>query len=54
MNYFLGQFVEFDQVNVKIKNQKSPKLSFDKKNKILKVKALQTLIKNNKKLAYQV
>lgn len=54
INYFLGQFVGFDQVNVKIKNQKTLKFAFDKTNQILKVKAPQTLIINNKKLAYQV
>ncbi len=54
ISYFLAQFVGFDQVNVKIKNQKTLKFSFDKKNQILKVKAPQTLIIENKKLAYQV
>ena len=54
ITYFLGQFVGFDQVNVKIKNQKTLKFAFDKTNQILKVKAPQTLIINNKKLAYQV
>ena len=52
--YLLGQFVGFDQVNVKIKNQRLLKFSFDKKNKILKVKAPETIIINNKKLSYQV
>ena len=50
----MGQFVGFDQVNVKIKNQRLLKFSFDKKNKILKVKAPETIIFNNKKLSYQV
>ena len=54
ITYFLGQFVGFDQLNFIIKNQKSLKFSFDKKNQILKVKAPQTLIINNKKLAYLV
>lgn len=54
ITYFLGQFVGFDQTNVKIKNQKTLKFAFDKKNQILKVKAPQTLIIDNKKLAYQV
>lgn len=54
ITYFLAQFVGFDQSNVKIKNQKTLKFVFDKKNQILKVKAPQTLIIDNKKLAYQV
>ena len=54
IGYFLAQFIGIDQVNVKIKNQKTLKLSFDKKKQILKVKAPQTLIINNKRLAYQV
>ncbi|QOW11691.1 carboxypeptidase-like regulatory domain-containing protein [Kaistella flava (ex Peng et al. 2021)] len=54
ISYFLGQFVGIDQENVKIKNQKTLKFAFDKKNQILKVKAPQTLIIENKRLAYQI
>lgn len=54
ISYFLGQFVGIDQENVKIKNQKTLKFAFDTKNQILKVKAPQTLIIENKRLAYQI
>lgn len=54
INYFLDQFIGFNQNKVTIKNQKSLQFSFDKKNQILKVKAPQTLIINNKNLAYQI
>lgn len=54
INYFLDQFVGYDKQNVKIKNQRSLKFSFDKKNKILKVKAPKTLIIENKNLGYEI
>lgn len=54
INYFLDQFIGYDKQNVKIKNQRSLKFSFDKKNKILKVKAPKTLIIENKNLGYEI
>ncbi|MGE4512789.1 MAG: carboxypeptidase-like regulatory domain-containing protein [Chryseobacterium sp.] len=54
INYFLNQFIGYDKQNVKIKNQRSLKFSFDKKNKILKVKAPKTLIIENKNLGYEI
>lgn len=52
--YFLDQFLGTDREGVTIKNQRSLKFSYDKKNKILKVKAPQTLIIENKKLGYTI
>lgn len=54
INYFLDQFIGYDKQNVKIKNQRSLKFSFDKKNKILKVKAPKILIIENKNLGYDI
>lgn len=54
IDYFLTQFVGFDLKDVKIKNQKTLKFSYDKNNQILRVKAPETLIIENKKLAYQI
>lgn len=54
INYFLDSFIGYDKQNVKIKNQRSLKFSFDKKNKILKVKAPKTLIIENKNLGYEI
>lgn len=54
INYFLTQFVGFDSRNVKIKNQKTLKFSFDQNNQILRVKAPETLMIENKNLAYQI
>ncbi|SDI08322.1 hypothetical protein SAMN05421846_10416 [Chryseobacterium taeanense] len=54
INYFLDQFIGYDKQNIKIKNQRSLKFSFDKKNKILKVKAPKTLIIENKNLGYEI
>lgn len=52
INYFLNAFIGVDQENVKIKNQRSLKFSYDSDNKILRVKAPQTLIIENKNLGY--
>jgi len=52
IKYFLDSFIGSDQSNVKIKNQRSLKFSYDKTNKILRVKAPQTLIIENKNLGY--
>lgn len=54
INYFLDQFIGYDREDVKIKNQRTLKFSFDKKNQFLKVKAPQTLIIENKKLGYTI
>lgn len=54
INYFLNNFIGNDQQNVKIKNQKSLKFAYDKKNKTLKVKAPKTLIIENKNLGYEI
>lgn len=54
INYFLDKFIGFDRDDVKIKNQRTLKFSYDKKNKFLKVKAPQTLIIENKKLGYTI
>ena len=50
MNTFIGE----DSQNVRIKNQRSLKFAYDKSNKILKVKAPQTLIIENKNLGYEI
>ncbi|WP_297985407.1 hypothetical protein [uncultured Chryseobacterium sp.] len=54
INYFLNYFIGFDRENVRIKNQRTLKFSYDKRNKILIVKAPQTLIIENKKLGYTI
>lgn len=54
IQYFLQQFLGYDLANIKIKNQRSLKFSFDKKNQFLKVKAPQTLLIENKKLGYEI
>ena len=54
INYFLDFFIGQDKSNVRIKNQRSLKFSYDKKNKILRVKAPQTLIIENKNLGYKI
>lgn len=54
IHFFLDSFIGHDKENVKIKNQRSLKFSFDKENKILKVKAPQTLIIENKNLGYTI
>ncbi|MDQ8142776.1 carboxypeptidase-like regulatory domain-containing protein [Chryseobacterium sp. CFS15] len=54
IKYFLDSFIGSDQSNVKIKNQRSLKFSYDKTNKILRVKAPQTLIIENKNLGYKI
>lgn len=54
ITYFLQQFLGYDLENIKIKNQRTLKFSYDKKNKILKVKAPQTLLIENKKLGYEI
>lgn len=54
INYFLDSFIGYDKQNVKIKNQRTLKFSFDKKTKILKVKAPKTLIIENKNLGYEI
>ncbi|MFL9835433.1 carboxypeptidase-like regulatory domain-containing protein [Chryseobacterium terrae] len=52
--YFLDSFIGADKSNVKIKNQRTLKFSYDKVNKILRVKAPQTLIIENKNLGYTI
>lgn len=54
INYFLDKFIGFDRENVSIKNQRTLKFSYDKKNQFLKVKAPQTLIIENKNLGYSI
>ncbi|WP_267404360.1 MULTISPECIES: carboxypeptidase-like regulatory domain-containing protein [unclassified Chryseobacterium] len=54
INYFLDNFLGFDRENVRIKNQRTLKFAFDKKNQILKVKAPKTLLIENKILGYQI
>ena len=54
INYFLDKFLGFDREGVTTKNQRTLKFSYDKKNKILKVKAPQTLIIENKNLGYTI
>ncbi len=54
INYFLDRFLGFDREEVSIKNQRTLKFSYDKKNQFLKVKAPQTLIIENKKLGYTI
>jgi hypothetical protein len=54
INYFLDTFIGNNREDVKIKNQRSLKFSYDKKNKLLKVKAPNTLIIENKNLGYEI
>lgn len=54
IQYFLDTFIGYDQENVKIKNQRTLKFSYDKENKILKVKAPQTLRIENRNLGYVI
>lgn len=54
IQYFLDTFIGFNQENVKIKNQRSLKFSYDKENKILKAKSPQTLRIENKSCGYIV
>jgi len=54
INFFLDKFLGFDREKVTIKNQRTLKFSYDKKNQFLKVKAPQTLIIENKKLGYTI
>lgn len=54
INYFLHKFIGFDREGVTIKNQRTLKFSYDKKNQFLKVKAPQTLIIENKNLGYTI
>lgn len=54
INYFLDTFIGYNQKEVKIKNQRSLKFSYDKKNKFLKVKAPNMLIIENKNLGYEI
>lgn len=54
ISYFLDQFIGYDHEQVRIKNQRTLKFSYDKKNKILKVKAPKTLIIENKNLGYEI
>lgn len=54
INYFLDRFIGFDRDDVRIKNQRTLRFSYDKKNKFLKVKAPQTLVIENKKLGYTI
>lgn len=54
INFFLDSFIGYDRENVRIKNQRSLKFSYDKENKVLKVKAPKTLIIENKKLGYTI
>ncbi|MDR6923135.1 carboxypeptidase-like regulatory domain-containing protein [Chryseobacterium sp. 2987] len=54
IKYFLDTFIGSDHQNVKIKNQNTLKFSFDKENKILRVKAPKTLIIENKNLGYEI
>lgn len=51
---FLHAFIGNDQKNIKIKNQRSLKFSYDKQNKILKVIAPETLLIENKNLGYTI
>lgn len=54
INYFLDTFIGSDKENVRIKNQRTLKFSYDKKGKILNVKAPKTLIIENKNLGYEI
>lgn len=52
--FFLDSFLGNDRENVKIKNQRSLKFSYEKSSKTLRVKAPQTLIIENKNLGYTI
>lgn len=54
ISYFLDQFIGQDREHVRIKNQRTLKFSYDKKNKTLKVKAPKTLLIENKNLGYEI
>jgi len=54
ITYFLDNFIGYDRENVKIKNQRSLKFAYDKKNNTLKVKAPKTLLIENKNLGYEI
>lgn len=54
INYFLDQFIGYDREHVRVKNQRTLKFSYDKKNKTLKVKAPKTLMIENKNLGYEI
>ena len=54
INYFLDQFIGFDRDDIRIKNQRMLRFSYDKKKQFLKVKAPETLIIENKKLGYTI
>lgn len=54
INYFLDKFLGFDREGVTIKNPRTLKFSYDKKNQFLRVKAPQTLIIENKNLGYNI
>lgn len=54
ISYFLDQFIGYDREQVRIKNQRTLKFSYDKKNKILKIKAPKTLMIENKNLGYEI
>ncbi|KAA0126738.1 carboxypeptidase-like regulatory domain-containing protein [Chryseobacterium sp. SN22] len=54
IGYFLENFLGSDLQNVKIKNQRSLKFAYDKKNRTLQVKSPKTLIIENKNLGYEI
>ncbi|REC48631.1 carboxypeptidase-like regulatory domain-containing protein [Chryseobacterium pennipullorum] len=54
IHYFLDTSIGYDRENVRIRNQRSLKFSYDKKSKLLKVKAPETLIIDNKNLGYEI
>lgn len=54
INYFLNAFIGVDQENVKIKNLKSLKFSYDERNRFLTIKASKPLIIENKNLGYEI
>ncbi|KQM46225.1 carboxypeptidase-like regulatory domain-containing protein [Chryseobacterium sp. Leaf201] len=54
ISYFLDKFIGQDREHVRIKNQRTLKFSYDKKNKTLKVKAPKTLLIENKNLGYEI
>lgn len=54
IHYFLSAFIGNNQEDVKIKNQRTLKFSYDKDQKFLKVKAPKTLIIENKALGYEI
>ncbi|WPO83328.1 carboxypeptidase-like regulatory domain-containing protein [Chryseobacterium sp. JJR-5R] len=54
ISYFLDQFIGQDREHVRIKNQRTLKFAYDKKNNTLKVKAPKTLLIENKNLGYEI